>query len=79
MTPTILRFGPYRFFFYSGDKVEPPHIHVERDDKIAKFWLEPVRLQSSGGFRPNETGQIQRLVEEHLEQLLESWNEYFGD
>lgn len=35
--PTVLRIGPYRFFFYSGDGGEPPHIHVERDDAIAKF------------------------------------------
>jgi len=79
MTPTVLRFGPYRFFFYSGDKVEPPHIHIEREARIAKFWLDPVRLQSSGGFRPNEIRDMQGLVEEHQEQLLESWHEYFGD
>lgn len=42
--PTILRVGPYRFFFYSGDGREPPHIHVERDSGVAKFWLDPVRL-----------------------------------
>ncbi len=43
--------GPYRFFYYAGDRDEPQHIHVERDDRIAKFWLDPVRLQSSGGDR----------------------------
>lgn len=32
--PTVLRVGPYRFFFYAGDRNEPQHIHVERDDKI---------------------------------------------
>ncbi len=37
--PTILRIGPYRFFFYAGDRDEPQHVHVERDDRIAKFWL----------------------------------------
>jgi len=35
--PTILRVGPYRFFFYSADGEEPPHVHVERDDSVAKF------------------------------------------
>ena len=50
----MLRTGPYRLFFYSGDGGEPRHVHVERDDNRAKFWLEPVRLQSSGGFRPAE-------------------------
>ena len=37
--PTILRVGPYRFFFYAGDRNEMPHMHVERERFIAKFWL----------------------------------------
>ena len=48
--PTVLRVGPYRFFFYAGDHNEPPHVHIESGKKIAKFWLEPVRLQRSVGF-----------------------------
>ena len=52
--PTVLRRGPYRFFFYSSDRAEPPHVHVERDENPAKFWLDPVRLQESGGFRGAE-------------------------
>jgi hypothetical protein len=48
--PTVLRIGPYRLFFYAGDRDEPEHVHVERDDRVAKFWLDPVRLQRSGGF-----------------------------
>ena len=78
MSPTVLRIGPYRFFFYSGDRVEPPHVHVERDDSLAKFWLDPVRLQDNAGFRPGEIRRIQRLVEEKQTELLESWNDYFG-
>jgi len=35
--PTVLRLGPYRFFFYAGDADEPPHVHVERDRNTAKF------------------------------------------
>jgi Domain of unknown function (DUF4160) len=46
--PTVLRIESYRFFFYAGDRDEPPHVHVESDDKIAKFWLDPIRLQSVG-------------------------------
>lgn len=77
--PTVLRIGPYRFFFYSGDRDEPPHVHVERDDYEAKFWLDPVRLQRSGGLSRNEINRIQRLVEKNREHLLRSWNEFFGD
>ena len=77
--PTILRVGPYRFFFYSGDRNEPSHVHVERDDKTAKFWLSPVRLQAGSGLGRGEILQIQRLIEEHRDLLLRGWNEYFGD
>lgn len=76
--PTVLRIGPYRFFFYAGDRDEPLHIHVERDNNKAKFWLEPVRLQNSGGFSRTEINRIQKTVEENQEDLLRSWNEYFN-
>ena len=75
--PTVLRHGPHRFFFYASDRDEPPHVHVERDDKVAKFWLSPVRLERSGGFSRREINRIQDLVETNVEALLRSWNEYF--
>jgi len=56
--PTVLRDGPYRLFFYAGDREEPPHIHVEREAKIAKIRFEPIRLQRSGGFNRAEIGRI---------------------
>ncbi|MCP4545466.1 MAG: DUF4160 domain-containing protein [bacterium] len=77
--PTVLRIGPYRFFFYAGDRDEPPHIHVERDEHVAKFWLDPARLQRSGGFNRREINRIHKLVEKHQEELLRSWDEYFHD
>lgn len=46
---------------------------------MAKFWLDPVRLVGSGGFRSAELGRIQKLIEEHREDLLGSWNEFFND
>ncbi len=76
--PAVLRIGPYRFFFYSADGKEPAHIHVERDENVAKLWLEPVRLASSGGYRSAELRSIEKLVVEHQPELLEAWNELFG-
>ena len=75
---TVLRTGPYRFFFCAGDSGEPAHVHVERDDLQAKFWLQPVRLEWSSGFRAKEINTLQALIERHRDQLLESWNEFFG-
>jgi hypothetical protein len=77
--PTVLRVDPYRFFFYAGDRDEPPHVHVEREDKIAKFWLDPIRLQKSGRFNRAEIGRIHRMIGEHQAELLEAWHDYFGD
>jgi hypothetical protein len=74
---TVLRVGPYRCFFYAGDREEPPHIHVERDDNIAKFWPEPVRLKNSGGFSRREISRIRRLIEDNQQGILESWYEFF--
>jgi hypothetical protein len=74
--PTVLRIGPYRFFFYSSDCAEPPHVHVERDTATAKFWLSPVRLEWSRGFSRRDLTTIQRIIEQHHEELLRSWNEY---
>ena len=77
--PPELWIGPYRFFFYAGDKNEPAHIHVEHENRVAKFWLDPVRLQNSGGFSRKDMGRLCRLVEENQEQLLRKWHEYFSD
>ena len=76
--PTVLREGPYRSFFYSGDGSELPHVHVERDDRICKFWLDPVRMQGSGGLARAEIRRIARIVQQHQATLIEAWNEYFN-
>lgn len=76
--PTVFKSGSYRFFFYSSDRDEPPHVHIEHDDRIAKFWLDPVRLQNSGGFSRSELNRIQRMIEKRHRDLLEAWNAYFS-
>lgn len=76
--PTVLRTGPYRFFFVSLDYNEPPHVHVRRENMVAKFWLDPVALQRAGGFSRTELNKIAQLVDENREYLLESWYEFFG-
>jgi hypothetical protein len=77
--PTILRIGPYRFFFYAGDRDETAHVHVEKGDDLAKFWLDPVRLQYSQGFNRQELNRILRLVQENAAFMLRKWDEYFSD
>ncbi|MEF8794436.1 DUF4160 domain-containing protein [Thiohalorhabdus sp.] len=76
--PTVLRRGPYRFFFYSNEEGEPPHIHVQRERGLAKFWLEPVSIASSNRFNAQEQRALLRLVLENQGLLREAWNDFFG-
>ena len=76
--PTILRSGQYRFYFYSSDRNEPHHIHVQRERAVAKFWLDPVQLEHSKGYRLSELRRIQRIIEHEKQNLEDGWNEFFG-
>lgn len=76
--PTVLRVRAYRFFFVSLDRCEPAHVHLQREKIVAKYWLEPVTLARAGRFRKMELAAIAKLVSEHREQLVESWNEFFS-
>ncbi len=75
--PTVLRIGPYRFYFYSHESNEPPHIHIDRDNQTCKFWIEPLGLARNLGFSPKELRTIEALAIEHTQDLLEAWHEYF--
>jgi len=76
--PTVLKIGPFRFFFYSNENGEPAHIHIQRDNMLAKFWLRPVALASSTRFSSKDLRKLETLVSENKELLLETWNEYFS-
>jgi len=71
--------GPYRLFFYSFDCNEPQHVHVRRERKTCKFWLQPVALSSNNGFSAKELNRIRRLIVENLEVILETWDEHCGE
>jgi len=78
VTPTIHREGPFRFFFYSHEPREPPHVHVERDDAIAKLWLHDASIADSGGFPLRDLQRVAAIVLVHRDHFLEAWHEHFG-
>lgn len=61
----------------SSDRDEPPHVHVKRDDKVAKLWLRPIREAYKHGFRANELNRIVALTRANEQALLKAWHEYF--
>ncbi len=76
--PTVLRLDGYRFYFYSHEPNEPPHVHVDKGGATLKAWLDPVALARASGFRPREISAILAMVVEHRMMLMEAWHEYFG-
>ncbi len=78
--PTVYRFGPYRFWFFSNENRgtnEPAHIHVESAHGWAIFWLRPVSLRDYRGYTPREAERLRRIVTAHRESLVRQWDEFF--
>ena len=71
--PVMLRVKGYKFWFYEADLDEPPHVHISKEEKEAKCWLNPVRLARTGRFKPVELREIERIIGDNLVFLLDAW------
>ena len=76
--PTLLRLLGFRFFFYSNEGNEPPHIHVEKGDGYGKYWLDPVEEAYMENFKASERRKVEDIVNEYQEQFKNDWHEYFN-
>ena len=76
MSPTVMKIGPFRFYFYSNEGLEPPHIHVQDGKKSAKFWLESGELAYSVNFSAHELNKIKVLIKENKDTFMEAWHEF---
>ncbi|MBK9763059.1 MAG: DUF4160 domain-containing protein [Flavobacteriales bacterium] len=69
----------FRFHFFSKENGEPPHIHVEKGDGSAKWWLtDEPKCVYSVGFKTNEERKIEQLVKLHQNELIKAWHRFFG-
>ncbi|HEV7718099.1 MAG TPA: DUF4160 domain-containing protein [Arsenicitalea sp.] len=76
--PTLLRWKGYRFFFYSADGWEPPHIHIVKDGHEAKIWLRDMNVAVNLGYSARELNEIIRATREHRDAFMEAWNDHFS-
>ena len=76
--PTILRWEGYRFYFFSNEGFEPPHVHIDKDGNTAKFWLKPVAMARNIGFSQRELRILEEKVLKEQMRFLEAWHEYFS-
>jgi hypothetical protein len=76
--PEVLRISGFRFFFFSREGKEPRHIHVEQAERYAKFWLEPVALAESRGFRSAAVRELYSLIAPNREKFILAWDGHFS-
>nr|WP_315397844.1 DUF4160 domain-containing protein [uncultured Duganella sp.] len=74
---TLLRLRGYRFYFHSQATGEPPHLHVDKERKSAKFWIESTTVVRNVGFSVLELREIARIIIEYRLDFLRIWNEHF--
>jgi len=78
--PVVFRERGFRFFFYSneGSPREPVHIHVDKDDVEAKFWVNSeVRVAYNDGYNARTLRDLLEIVEANKELIERTWNEFF--
>jgi hypothetical protein len=74
--PTILRRDGYRFFFYSHEGKEPPHIHVIGRGGEAKIWLIPIEISKVYALSPCDLRLILEIVQNNVKLFLEKYEEW---
>ena len=83
----------YSFVFFSMDLQEPLHVHVKKENKKAKFWIQDdkygkqdivdwvhgCKCQNDGGFKPHELNQIMEIIEKRKGEIVEKWESSLPD
>ena len=78
MSPVFKRERGYTFKIFSNEE-ERMHIHVMRDDKEAKVWLEPrVELADNDGFAKHEITDIIKIVKTYADDLRVQYQRHIG-
>ncbi|MBI1320743.1 MAG: DUF4160 domain-containing protein [Candidatus Hydrogenedens sp.] len=76
--PTILLVSGWRFFFYSNEGNEPPHIHCRKGGAEAKYWLYreafDIAEAYAHGLTPSDTRAVRKIIFEHFDYLLREWD-----
>jgi hypothetical protein len=76
--PEVFREEGFVFFFYANEGNEPMHIHVRKAGGFAKFWLLPVELDYSKGFKSADLIKAESMIIANFEKIKERWHNVFG-
>ena len=76
--PNVLTEAGFRVFFYSDEGFEPPHVHIEYQGAVSKFWINSVQFAGTMGMNAAQIKKASLIVKKHEQLILEKWNEFFS-
>lgn len=76
--PTLLIWHGYKFRFYVLDADEPPHVHIVKDGKSLKVWLQSLEIATNRGYNEREVARLLIVVAERRDDWIGAWNDFFG-
>jgi hypothetical protein len=77
VSPTVLHYKGYRFFFFSREE-KRMHVHVHCAEGEAKFWLEPkIELVKNYGLSARQVITVQEVIKDRKHEITEAWHKHF--
>jgi hypothetical protein len=76
--PTVLIKDGFRFFFYSREGNEPPHIHVIGKGGEMKVWLDSLDISKVYNLSPKEQRIVLEIVVSNVETFKKAWENFHG-
>ena len=68
----------FRFYFFSREE-RRQHVHLQHADGEAKFWTDPgVELAANFGLKPRQVAEVQKLIEDHINEIRDAWTKHFA-
>lgn len=74
--PTIFRKDGFRFFFYSNEGREPPHIHIMGRNGEMKIWLSPIQIERVYGLSSKDQRDALKITEENVILFMSHWRQW---
>jgi len=73
--PKLFDDNGFTFRFYAADLDEPIHVHVEKDQYVAKFWVNPIMCAVDGGFSKRDLRRIAQIIAARQPEIITKWHE----
>ena len=75
--PVILFINGWRFFFYSNENKEPIHVHVQKAEMEAKFWMDEkdfeIRESFSHRMSPPAKREVKKIIYLNFDYIVDQW------